>query len=118
MGAYRKKPLEIEAVQVGYAEWADPHVPIRLADGEQIPQWMHDARDQGTIEPFFGSEDYWYLRVHTVDGNHADIGPDDWLCRGIEGELYPCKNSIFQATYDRVGPDPLPVGPDPGEAVA
>lgn len=26
--------------------------------------------------------------------------PGDWLIRGVEGEVYPCKDSIFRATYD------------------
>ena len=26
-------------------------------------------------------------------------GRGDWIIRGVEGELYPCKDSVFQATY-------------------
>jgi len=25
---------------------------------------------------------------------------DDWIIRGVKGELYPCKPDIFEATYD------------------
>ena len=25
---------------------------------------------------------------------------DDWIIRGIKGELYPCKPDIFEATYE------------------
>lgn len=29
--------------------------------------------------------------------------PGDWLITGIEGEQYPCKDSIFRKTYREVG---------------
>ena len=36
--------------------------------------------------------------IHTLEGDmKADIG--DWLITGIEGEQYPCKDSIFRETY-------------------
>lgn len=27
---------------------------------------------------------------------------EDWLIRGVKGELYPCKPDIFEATYEPV----------------
>jgi hypothetical protein len=30
----------------------------------------------------------------------ADI--DDWIIKGVKGEVYPCKPDIFAATYDLV----------------
>ena len=26
--------------------------------------------------------------------------PGDWMIQGVEGELYPCKPSIFEKTYE------------------
>jgi hypothetical protein len=26
----------------------------------------------------------------------------DWIIRGVQGELYPCKPDIFEATYEPV----------------
>ena len=26
--------------------------------------------------------------------------PGDWLIRGVEGELYPCADSVFRKTYE------------------
>ena len=41
------------------------------------------------------------LIISTLEGLHwTDEG--DWIIRGIEGELYPCKPGIFEATYERV----------------
>lgn len=28
--------------------------------------------------------------------------PGDWLITGIAGEKYPCKDAIFQATYEPI----------------
>jgi len=27
---------------------------------------------------------------------------NDWIIRGVKGELYPCKPDIFEATYEKV----------------
>ena len=29
-------------------------------------------------------------------------GPGDWIIKGVQGELYPCKPDIFEATYEAV----------------
>lgn len=26
----------------------------------------------------------------------------DWIIKGVKGEFYPCKNDIFEATYEAV----------------
>jgi len=41
------------------------------------------------------------FKVNTLEG-WMQGQPGDWLIEGIEGELYPCKDSIFQATYEAV----------------
>ena len=28
--------------------------------------------------------------------------PGDWLIQGVEGEYYPCEDSVFQATYEEI----------------
>jgi hypothetical protein len=39
--------------------------------------------------------------VYTLEG--IMIGnPGDWLITGVNGELYPCKNDIFEKTYEKV----------------
>lgn len=88
---FRKKPVVIEAMQVlddvrEHAEickWAEGHTP----EGEVIPVVMSR----------FDS----HLIIHTLEGTmHAQLG--DWIIRGVQGEFYPCKPDIFDATYDPV----------------
>jgi hypothetical protein len=41
------------------------------------------------------------LYIETLEGMmRANIG--DWIIRGVNGELYPLKPDIFDATYDPV----------------
>jgi hypothetical protein len=30
----------------------------------------------------------------------ANVG--DWVIRGVQGEFYPCKDSIFRETYEEL----------------
>lgn len=39
------------------------------------------------------------FKVETLEG-WMQGQPGDWLIEGVENELYPCKDSIFQATYE------------------
>lgn len=85
MPKFRKKPVEIEARQ-----WVD-------GNGYQIVGWMkdHDAhaqliRDEPTV-----------ITIDTLEGvMTAQHG--DWIIRGVQGEFYPCKPDIFEATYEAV----------------
>lgn len=36
--------------------------------------------------------------IHTLEGDMKG-GVGDWLITGVNGELYPCKDDIFQKTY-------------------
>jgi hypothetical protein len=29
-------------------------------------------------------------------------GKGDWIIKGVKGEIYPCKNDIFELTYEQV----------------
>lgn len=47
---------------------------------------------------YLGSEPY---PIETLEGTMlANNG--DWIITGIKGERYPCRNDIFQATYEFV----------------
>jgi hypothetical protein len=74
---YRKKPVEIDAIR-----------------------WTGENRDE--IAAWSGGEIRCVGRfalVQTLEGEmRGDVG--DWFIRGVAGELYPCKNDIFLATYE------------------
>jgi len=39
--------------------------------------------------------------IDTLKAGH-NVCPGDWIIKGINGELYPCKPHIFEETYDVV----------------
>jgi hypothetical protein len=42
-----------------------------------------------------------HVVIRTLEGDMR-AEPDDWIIRGVRGELYPCKPDIFAATYEEV----------------
>lgn len=100
MGQYRKKPVVIEAVQFDGIEQVDG-TPTAMFEGsfDDLPEWLIDAMAKPDSAPgavfVFGDG----LTVVTLEGPHR-ADPEDWIIRGVAGELYPCKPEIFAATYD------------------
>lgn len=39
--------------------------------------------------------------VDTLEQGHR-VCPGDWIIKGVEGEYYPCKPSVFETTYEPV----------------
>lgn len=81
MPRFRKKPVVIEAVQ-----WTGDRQPVL---------------DIGCpVEPYGPGGLPGSIRIRTLEGDHeCRIG--DWIIRGVQGEFYPCKPDIFEATYER-----------------
>lgn len=91
---YRTKPVVIEAFRYDG--------DLRGADGEwYVPEWAQKACEDGVM--YFGSvsedEPPCELFIETLEGtHHASVG--DYIIRGVNGELYPCKPDIFEKTYE------------------
>lgn len=83
---YRKKPVVIEAWQVG--------------SFEQRPEWLQKALEEEIVIPVLGRRDIQYV-VLTLEGDVV-AKKGDWIVQGIKGELYYYKDDIFRATYDKV----------------
>ena len=81
---FRKRPIVIEAVQ-----WTGKnHREIDSFVGESV-DWI--SVGGGVSE----------LGVKTLEGElFAAVG--DWVIKGIKGEFYPCKQDIFEKTYEEV----------------
>jgi hypothetical protein len=41
------------------------------------------------------------LIIYTLEGEMR-CRQGDWIIKGVKGEFYPCKNDIFEATYEAV----------------
>lgn len=86
MSKFRKKPVVIEAVQ--WFKTGD-HPAVEMKE----PPYMSGIDSTEPIP--------W---IKTLEGGHI-ITPGDWIITGIKGENYPCKQDIFEATYDPVVED-------------
>lgn len=102
MSKYRKKPVVIEAFQFTGTSGASDNV-------QAVFDWMEslegDENGPSTVVGD-GGETYpnrdW-LYIETLEGIHGAT-PGDWIIRGVQGEYYPCKPDIFDATYEPVEP--------------
>lgn len=80
MAKFRKKPVVIEAVQWTGDNFADV---AKLGDNIMGPYGRELA----------------HLEIPTLEGRMvANLG--DWVIRGVNGEVYPCKPDIFEKTYE------------------
>lgn len=94
MARYRKRPVVIDAVQWdGTARAATPIINWILDGGgtaryhEPVEEPARHAYEPPTIV------------IDTLEGPHH-TRPDDWVIKGVQGEFYPCKPDIFEATYE------------------
>ena len=85
---YRKKPVVVEA-------WKFTRDSIKVDDS-----WVRRYRNDINLFSQYGGQ-FLYIEIKTLEGiMRADLG--DYIIKGIQGELYPCKPDIFEATYELV----------------
>ena len=65
--------------------------------GEAITQGLNpDTFSQPECADFKGVP-----YITTLEGRHF-ISHGDWIITGVQGERYPCRSDIFEATYEAV----------------
>lgn len=106
---FTKKPVAVQALhyigpdaKVAEHPWDATASQIQVAGApvEPTEHWMGACNEEeckhnydlycGTLED--GSEGSAQVRHIAIVG--------DWIIRGVQGEFYPCKDSVFAATYD------------------
>jgi len=101
MAKFRKKPVVIEAVQLRWDTWSEmcDHAGVgKLEDGK--PQGCYiDAEGNATTKN--GASGVIGLLIPTLEGLMT-ARQDDYVIRGVKGELYSCKPDIFEQTYEAV----------------
>lgn len=91
MPKFRKKPVVIEAVQ-----WTGSNLK------EVIDfSGLHESAKKWSWEEYEKVVANDGLKIFTLEGKmNADV--NDWIIKGVQGEFYPCKPDIFEATYEAV----------------
>ena len=100
MKKYRKRPIEIEAVQLSWATWSEVCNLLQDVLGPENQAWhILEAEASDTCgEP---GPDYIALRVFTMHGETAVVRHGDWIIPdAIPGTFYPCKPDVFANTYE------------------
>jgi hypothetical protein len=89
---YHKKPVEIEAFKF-YVD--------------NMPDWFMDKVTDCTVtlkkcnyKKYSINEAY--CEIITLEGVMIARG-GDYIIKGVQGEIYPCKSDIFEQTYEKVG---------------
>lgn len=119
---YRKKPIVIEATQwhkngdhpqdqVGEV-LPDPMYPDKtyeVLEGKVVRFYRHpevignrahcDFPDTRRPQCAFTMDEHGW--IDTMEGGHT-VCPGDWIITGVQGEVYPCENHIFDQTYEKV----------------
>lgn len=90
MTKYRKKPVEVEAFRF----YVDP-----------VPDWFMEKIKSNEI--IFHDAVYErngrlaYCEIKTLEGVMTG-NAGDYIIKGVQGEIYPCKADIFEQTYEKV----------------
>ena len=83
MARFRKRPVEVEARLLTEDTALD------------ILVWIRNGKHRGNV--LVGGA----IDIYTLEGTmRADVG--DYVIEGVQGEFYPCKPDIFEATYEPV----------------
>ena len=93
MAKYKKKPIVVEAVR-----WTGSNLEeIRnFVGGDLIEECVELFDIKRTLKEMLVD-----IAIDTLEGTmRVDYG--DYIIKGVQGELYPCKPDIFLATYEEV----------------
>lgn len=95
---YRKKPVVIEARQ-----WPGIAMPSPTGMGDAVDRmmafedWLKPHAKKAKRWPFKYRGDK--LIIPTLEGD-MQASQGDWIIVGVQGEIYPCKPDVFDATYE------------------
>lgn len=87
---YRKLPVEIEAIQ--YDGYRGTMEQIVESFG---PDYRHETHGNDFHDVLCR---FW---ICTLEGEMR-VATDDYVIKGVKGEVYPCKPDIFEMTYELV----------------
>ena len=87
---YRKKPVMVEAMRF----YADELVMVEVA------RWCGGRIGSEAKASDHTDVAYW-IDIPTLEGV-MKASPGDYIIKGVQGEIYPIKESIFRETYERV----------------
>lgn len=110
MPLFQKKPVVVEAHQwfVNGDHPYDESYPLPtdngssfLTEGKIVRYYRHPTANGFTPCGKCKVPMHQHGWIDTLEGGHI-VCPGDWIILGVQGEMYPCKPDIFEATYECV----------------
>lgn len=95
MAKFRKKPVVIEAITF------DELVTYGIATGVPLVNGMPWSFDYLEYKHVITHENDDCYLIPTLEGA-MKFNRGEMLITGVQGEIYPCKMDIFEATYEAV----------------
>lgn len=86
MSKYRKRPVEIEAIQ------------FTRQNIEEIVKFINNKVEISIEKRIDGIAT---CKIETLEGIMT-AREGDYIIKGVNGEFYPCKSYIFEKTYEKV----------------
>ena len=116
---FRKKPVEIEAIQwLGYDDPDHLDAMEEFTDeltttlsGRAAVRTLFIPLESDLALEVLGEEaevsdrinaGYTAVVYDDLHGTWVNASTGDWIIKGVQGELYPCKPDVFEQTYDLV----------------
>jgi len=90
---YVKKPVVVEAFQLGV---------------DDVPIWFFDDQNKTKRQLFWDIDkiNFKECEIITLEGKMT-AKKGDMIIKGIQGEIYPCKKDIFDASYEPYNENPV-----------
>lgn len=101
MAKYRKKPVVVEAVQLRWDTVDETH---RFAGFKETGLMAHGEPEIVTHYSGQPLPNALGIAIPTQEGVMI-ARENDWIIKGVKGEIYPCKPDIFEATYEALEAD-------------
>lgn len=112
---YRKRPVEIAALQWLGNDWGD-HLDAMLEftdeitereDGRHLCRTLFMALPSDDADEVLGGQEaqsrreagYSAVICDDLHGTWVNVSTRDWIIRGVQGEFYPCQPDVFAETY-------------------
>ena len=90
---FRKKPVIVDAIQL---------TPELFWDCYENKKAVFDKFTfSGYYHPPSKKIHDAYITIDTLEGSMRAI-LSDWIIKGVKGEFYPCKDDVFNLTYEPV----------------
>lgn len=100
---FRRRICENECFKLGY---------------DEIPYWFQKATRENNVTNLdaFLENVNEMVKIKTLEGTMTAI-QGDFIIKGVEGEIYPCKPEVFRKTYDPIPMRHIAVGDNLAEKI-